>query len=255
MGQIYLSSQFIINRAVSLSLFLTVVCFIPTAHAYGKACMAVFDTDPWSPQRFTDPVTYKAGQEFRFIAHAVRKLALLEAIFPDKGEINLLKHPNLIANIPTLSASVISQNRSTTWSNSGFILEVPSENILEAKPYDVFTRNWANDGQHRSSRPHSFSPGGLLRATSPAAYNEVVVQGTSSNGSKIRVNGIFIKTDRMNKPVSTAARVRALKAIAKQYHLPIVYIPDVHTDNPGDNAKMRSPHNIRDLLDKEDIAP
>ena len=206
--------------------------------------------DKWSPANFTDPQTYKPGENFKFIVHAVPRPPLLEIILPDEREINLLRYPNLIYELPGLSASVISNDRTTTWSNSGFILRVPPANIVDVKPYDAFTRNWSNEVVIKE--PLKFSPQGLLRKSSPEAYNDVNLVGTGPTRERTQVTGIFVKVDQNGNTLPSWLRMQRLRLLSRQYALPIVEIYDSHSIK-GDFPKFRVPSNTRELIDASDL--
>ncbi len=223
--------------------------------AIASTCMAVFQRADarslWASTTFTDPRTYVPGQPFLFMVHAIRKQGAIEK---DPREVDPESRPDLMSLIPRFSASLISNDHPATWSNSGFILDVPTENIVNVWPYDSWVSNRMRQFIEEPPQPLNFSPRGLLRKSDPLAYNEVGVNGTSQSGQEVRVTGIFIKVDKNGYPLSSDQWLRKLEALAQRYQLPIIEIQDFN-QRPGDDAFARSPRNMAELINAADTAP
>jgi len=80
---------------------------------------------PWSDFRLTDPK--KHGSNFQYLIHAVRPY---ENIDPSV----FVEH---FFQKPTVSMSLIKDSQLDTFYNIGFILDVPCENIVAARPHDL----------------------------------------------------------------------------------------------------------------------
>ena len=179
----------------------------------------------------TDPRNHSSNR-FSYLVHALtdKNSRLMQDLFLvqeksfQKGQyIDLLTHPEKIAEKKIISCSLIDQSKFSTFSNVGLILNCPPENIVGMSSSDAGT-DFSNPDQVMSSRQtvHK-TPQELLQETSKRTYNEVVITG-SSNKRNVSIIGCFIKTakGRPNDP-ETSCQIQKL---ADRLSVPVVEIDE-----------------------------
>jgi len=208
----------------------------------------------WNPGNFTDPNTlnsfkkarsgngpHPAVPQFRFIIHAVGNY---------RGDV--FDTPNILTRYEVLSMSLMSKSNSHAHDPQGVILKVPENNILAASPTDVAVQNYAPAFSAQSPNAVTItdnlmdiaarhgglrSPDYLLQSIRGYPYyNEVVVCGRAGvplphglTGNMTTV-GLFVLTDANGEirgdPNTRRAREMRVVACARNYHLPVLYIPN-----------------------------
>ncbi len=156
----------------------------------------------WDPANFDDPQP-GLGQ-YRYVINAI-------AEYPDGDPDHitaLLNNPDLIEQ-QLLSCSIIDHTKNKTWSPSGFILKVPAENFVAAKPADMGVQNAVAgktgvEFRNELYRVHGdnglSSPDSILQDTPQhpvlgTKHNEVCVIGTSPKGTKVEIQAVFVVVD------------------------------------------------------------
>jgi hypothetical protein len=133
----------------------------------------------------------------------------------------------------TFSASLLDPRHTATSAGSGFILEVPAENILATRPSDmnsplsrIVPKSEApglalRDYDRTLARYPVLDPGELLAKTDPADRNELMIAGTTPEGGSVRIAGLFVMRHRGKEFVGK--RVLALvRAAAKNLRVPLI---------------------------------
>lgn len=85
-----------------------------------------------------------------------------------------------------ISISIINQNKASVWALSGYILQIPPQNIFSANQQDqgaVAMKGGAHL-DHLSAKFGLRPPGEILDATSPAQHNEITAIGSGYAGGK-----------------------------------------------------------------------
>jgi hypothetical protein len=98
----------------------------------------------WNSNYFTDPVTWVAGNPFRFIVHCFAQSANILAdssLFLSGGKI--------LSQWDNISASLISNEKSFTYGVMGVVLKVPYQNIVITHHCNLFFRNNIGDMKRR----------------------------------------------------------------------------------------------------------
>lgn len=211
-------------------------------------------TDMLWEATITDPNKHNDAQ-FRYIVHAVppsesstrtsQNIFMCEFASDDlksHKKIDLLKNPERINEKKIISTSLIDQEHRETWTNGGFILKVPSDNILKAAPQDIGTAFFKGDDLVTDlyKERDSFglqTPDYIIQGTFPCKYNEIVLTGTGRSGKQLEISGIFIKVDSRGNP-SNLELAKELEGIAHKKNLPIIRITNPfipYTDSDPDN--------------------
>jgi hypothetical protein len=207
--------------------------------------------DQWGPEHFSDPAKH-AGNRFRYIVHALQDPS--EDVENEVQVNDLLQNPTgILQRRVAISCSVIDQDHRQTYRNYGLVLSVPKENILTTHPKDQYFSNAAGTGvysarnsaalvEHIREKDGKYrglsTPSEILRHTGGGygKINEIVVTGTSPEGKKLEVIGIFVKIDRKGKalwssqPSSSPADTEYLwmdlmvYTASKKFNLPILQI-------------------------------
>lgn len=149
-----------------------------------------------------------------------------------------------------ISSSVISEAKHATYYPFGFIMRVPPECIYITSPSDVGVANRTSDiifelqDKQKKAQSTIYSPQEILARTNGAdndtGYNEIVVVGSSPEGKRVDVIGLFVKTDGKgniymrngevskdtDKPYVNEDIQKLIAACAKKHKIPIVPIPD-----------------------------
>lgn len=228
-------------------------CFPPINDSTDPARLA------WAPAHFTDPQTFPnwvrgpINFHYRFI---------VTCLPTDSRAYDTLAKPNeTIAGWAAISTSVIDQTNSIIYGYYGFVLQVPSENVLIANSADQDLLNHLGTPMTRSpDKEATMSPeikAGLLsqhladlfaaqgRLKSPleciqqnrnGRWNEVVVAGRSpATGRASTVSAIFyrvgtnhryyIGTGGTRSPITDEIENK-VTAASQQFNLPVIYIPD-----------------------------
>ena len=179
----------------------------------------------------THPRNHSSAR-FSYLVHALSdepvRLMQLIAITAAKGcqegqNIDLLTQPEKLAEKKVISCSLIDQDKSSTFSDVGLILNCPPENIVGMSSSDAGTNFAAPDQVVSSRQPVLKTPQELLQETSKGAYNEVVITGKSNTGT-VSIIGCFVKTanGRPRKP-EKSSRIREL---ACRLSVPVVEIDE-----------------------------
>ena len=208
----------------------------------------------WNPANFTDPTTFNGLKKprsgfgphlpvppFRFIIHGVGNY--LGDVFDT---------PDILTRYEVLSMSLMSNTNSHAHDPQGVILQVPENNILAASPTDVAVQNYAPAFDPNAPGAVTISDNlidvaartGGLRSPDYLLqhirgypyYNEVVVCGRAhvplpqGMTGIMAVVGLWVSTDANGEIRGDAgtrqARELRVKACARTYHLPVLYIPN-----------------------------
>jgi len=214
----------------------------------------------WNPANFTAPATLNGLTKrrsgfgphfplppFRFIIHAVGNYM---------GDV--FDTPAILTRYEVLSMSLMSNTNAHAHDPQGVILRVPENNILAASPTDVAVQNYAPAFNPNAPGAVTItdnlidvaartgglrSPNYLLQnIRGYPYYNEVVVCGRANvplpHGmtGTMTVVGLFVLTDAngviRGDPATSQARDLRVKACARNYHLPVLYIPNAMA-SPG----------------------
>ncbi|MCB9026251.1 MAG: hypothetical protein H6625_08045 [Bdellovibrionaceae bacterium] len=190
----------------------------------------------WDPSQFTDPNKHNPN-EYLYLVHGIldrrefnikmsRSFLLDEESKWSKIK-SLVYNPDLISEIDGISASVISQDHFATFANSGYILEADYENVYATNGGDIGS-GLGGTIEHLEKLNEAFgimSPQDILQKK-VIYHNEVKLAGTSINGIKIKVIGIFIKYLKPDEFSIPNERLKEFTQLAKERNLPIVYIHD-----------------------------
>lgn len=238
-----------------------VVLFGFTTGAARAGCPALFRSLPvssakdWESAGFTDPNRFRSGDGFRFIVHTVNRNA--EGAFRKRlvgfaKDVDLLRNPFEISNFAVFSASLISREKPTVYSGEiALILKVPFENIIATRNVDMQTtgpvlRGFAQSPEKFRSVLERFrvyygvkKPADLLARTPDGLYNELLIAGTSSTGSKTEVIGIAIFGDALETPATERATI---ENSAKANALPLISLPKSEAD-----LSKYAPYSIENL--------
>lgn len=181
----------------------------------------------------TDPRSHDSAN-FRYIVHAIapdsRKAqgGLRCSLWSKYGvtidedlSFDPLSEPAKFVNRKYISCSVIDQAHYRAWSDAGFILKIPIENILVADSEDMGTIP-SDDMNYGGYVPAAEN---ILRGTGFGSYNEVLIHGTNpKTRSQIEVIGGFAVVDPItekDRNTETSYRVRNFCCIKD---LPLVQI-------------------------------
>ncbi len=182
----------------------------------------------WDSAKFTDPQQYER-EHFRFIVHGLFVFSHSHSV--EETFRYVTSATDGIEKV-RISASVINQNERTTAADVGFILRVPSADIVAASNGDMNT-GYENDNR-RAACYFGLPTPDEIWAKMPESrkngydWNEVLLQGTA--GNPVSVSGIFI-VDR-NRDDSYGSwdfdtykkYVIEIKQLAKKENLPIVHL-------------------------------
>ncbi len=196
----------------------------------------------WHPARFTDPTKHEST--FLYLVHGILDNVEIEwRLFRrthDKNreefraELNqhesrlqkLFSDPNTISDLPGISGSLITHNKPETIANSGFILRPDIENVFATHKYDVGGKiNSLTDLIALNVAYPIDAPQKIVDAT-PSRYNEISLAGTSPSRHRLRVIGLFIKTDSQGRPTCSIKRWHDFQKLSVEKQLPIVQIKD-----------------------------
>jgi hypothetical protein len=189
----------------------------------------------------TDPAKHDPNGKFRYIVHGIKfsemsKDQALVFLAAQKSRDaaehapqpwDLAEDFSETRNMPLISASVVDNNHTVTWSNVGLILETPPENIFAAGPTDILSPRGAGRSSRHRHLVQSYLDNGLpsvedvMSQTLPGRINEVVLTGTSSEGSQVKVAAVYIKKGTNRK----AMGVKEILEQAKRLGLPIIELP------------------------------
>lgn len=227
--------------------FLLVAFLTPTIASARQNCSELFkivisdlanDQLKWSSENFTNPKNHNP-ENYRYIIHSTGF-----SWRPIKQIYEFLRNPTMAPEY-ILSVSVVDHLRMTEPYGSlvGFILKVPSENIIAAHTQDMSVVNgWKNqlyeNGGHvlldhfgiKTRIDYErllFKKFGLKEpkviANPPAdainPHNEVAISKVGANGRPINVIGIFIMQD------SPLELIQKYTELAAENSLPIVQLP------------------------------
>jgi hypothetical protein len=190
----------------------------------------------WKPDFMTNPTLHNPNN-YKYIVHGLledevrNKHGLIH-----KDYINVLENPNLISKKGIISASYINNEINASYGKSGFILNVPEQNIFTSGPRDLGLPNLnsprinsslAEKMLNETARSNGlYTPRELTELNKKIFdledYNEIGIVGTTTNMSKVQVSGIFIKTDSSGRPLASPQRIEELTRVANKYHLPII---------------------------------
>ena len=194
----------------------------------------------WETQ-MTNPKEHKKDG-FQYVVHAVhnehsvarlhqKSFILSEMV---RGEtvnyedIDLLKTPENIHKKPIISTSLIDPRHRATWSAGGYILSVPSENILVTAERDIGTLY--HKGQDLVTDLYSerdvfgiADPKLVLGRTCFTDYNEIVLTGTGRTGKQVGIEGVFVKVLPNGEYVNPSL-ARKLQRVAEDHNLPYIKI-------------------------------
>ena len=112
--------------------------------------------------------------------------------------IDIYKEPQRIADKGIISASVITPQNTATFRDIGYILRVPSENIIAASRGDLYINNCsyrANIDKFKDSTlpsPHEITE--YENLLGHRQYNEIAILGTTPEGGEVEIVGVFYKT-------------------------------------------------------------
>jgi DNA-binding XRE family transcriptional regulator len=205
-------------------------------------------------QATTDPSQHNS-KSFRYIVHAVQDptLRLLRDvhmnIFKIQGtkvdpgrSIDLIKEPSRIYEKPVISASFIDQDHRGTWGPAGFILKVPSQNIISTNAHDIgspIDEGWDWVREKLASR-WLINPQELLKQSSYTLYNELEVAGTypDDESKKVEIIGVFVKINSQGKPFGSLEWVSKVQSVAYRLGLPIVRIEDLGFSYPDERPSV-----------------
>ncbi len=210
------------------------------------------DLSGW--ERLTDPRSHSdsnfkyqihAVASNTYVRHALQQIFILEQMKRDPTlkyeRIDLLTTPDKIAEKTIISTSLIDAEHRETWVGAGYILRVPTANILKTSSSDIGTQ--FHEGVKTRARLYSerdtqgiADPNRILQYTSPCAYNEVVVTGTGRNGEKVEIAGVFVKVF-PNGELVDEDLTRRIQPLAWCRNLPIVRIQEPFF--PYQNGQVR----------------
>lgn len=208
---------------------------------YGSRVPSSSDLSGW--EKLTDPKKH-SDTYFRYLVHTVvsennigspiQKLFILQEMQRDQSikfeAIDLLATPERIAEKGVISTSLIDSKHRETWQAGGYILRVPTGNILETHSQDCGTafhtaeKTRAALYQKRDAEGIA-NPDTILQLTSAHSYNEIVVAGTGRNGEKVDIAGVFVKVF-PNGELVDEALARRMRMIAYSRKLPVIEIQE-----------------------------
>lgn len=166
----------------------------------------------------TDPLKHNPDN-FRYIVHTTTKGAIDHTAWLRRGgHVKTLEEYRSRGWDETLAGFLSQNSISCTIINeshrgiyqadvvsSGFILDVPEENIVALAPTDLGTHNYVQDRQEREQRTF-FQHGAERKRNTPSAQaflescrydfrNEVLIDGIGPEGRQIRIVGLFLIVD------------------------------------------------------------
>lgn len=194
----------------------------------------------WSPEQFMKPEEI-GGDQYHFIGHGFIEWGYKEKYLNNP----VIQNPKKLLEFPKLSASLFKSGydhmlaEGGSIADAGLILKVPTENIMATFPRDARTGILRADMKKKEINDIvrmlkyvgvQHTPKELLKAQKwhKTFWNEVVLEPVTKSGSKIEVQGIFIRTqDTMlqRDPKSHPLYDQLLK-MSKKYSLPIRVIQD-----------------------------
>ena len=137
----------------------------------------------WDESHFTDP-KHHDPQKFAYIIHTVDHLQTRRSL---EVVMDYILNHTAAGPCSTISTSVITEQKQSAFGEIGFILSVPSENILAAKGGDLYSKVLGNNSDpvifHSSMIDLVNRIGPLIslkqvvEETPVGIYNEILVQG------------------------------------------------------------------------------
>lgn len=196
----------------------------------------------WSPNNFTDPSNHN-DQNYRYIIHGLQGNVV--KVFRDENTVasrfddwvtrysntpganyqqggvgvmpsirikmyqEYLRNPSLLKT-DIISCSVIAHQANGTYTDFGFILRVPTQNVMLTSARDLAYKNRRGDQRAEIERYASTTPmqtpadivrGMAARASGKSqleknrTYSEIVVLGTSPEGGQVQVSGLWLRVN------------------------------------------------------------
>jgi hypothetical protein len=225
------------------------IILLTSVHAFAKSnrCANLFQEGNWSPEIYSDPNQHDSSN-FRYLVHTIPAeyfmrparikdwphKPLTKDVRPILNEI--FRNPKAIANIPALSASLISPNRRGTAGGFGFILKAPQSTVVSAWHHDMAAglRGASVNGiidqrLHQLKEKYGLlSPQEILEATYPTSYNEVVLRGRYKT-DELEIVGVFVITQN-GVPAGWKADRDRLFRFAQRNNLPVIYIEGIPSE-------------------------
>ena len=215
----------------------------------------------WASGHFTDPALHDPSQ-YQYIINAV-------AEYNGKGQVEptyiseALNDPTKLQNA-LLSLSVVTNLANPTWAPSGFVLNVPKQNIFAAKGSDIGTENRVS-AQHESFiyrelvrlfianglPPPEQVLKGMKRHYENQQYyeqNEITALGMDRISQKgVEVTGIFVITDKGEtdpmKPITLFEEVGRTEKDGKPMRL-VRKIPGVSAERMKQYVDLAKKYNL-----------
>jgi hypothetical protein len=209
----------------------------------------------WRPANFTDPATLNVLKKPRTGTHGPHlPLPVFRFIIHGVGNYmgDVFDTPNILTRYEVLSMSLMSNLNAHSHDPQGLILRVPENNVLAASPTDVAVQNYAPAFNPQAPNAVTITDnlidvaartGGLRtpdyllqNVRGYPYYNEVVVCGRAhvplphGMTGAMTVVGLYVLTDvngeMRGDPTTKAARDLRVKACSRNFHLPILFIPN-----------------------------
>lgn len=179
---------------------------------------------------FTDPCKHNP-KKFCYHVHAlsspiarIHQLMFLahQKSSDNANSINLDEEPHRLGDRKIISTSVINESHMGTFASQGIILSSPFKNIKKIGASDLGTNFSDCDSVINSAQKAHLTVAELLEQTSSNAHNEVVLQGTTTEGS-VELKGFWIKVDDEGTPLDSEMAVK-VSSLAAKYCLPLIQL-------------------------------
>lgn len=186
----------------------------------------------WAPLALSDPMRHDSSS-YRYLIHTINNFGIRYTATSSFHFIG-----NTVANNPcaTISTSLVNQQKRAMFGTMGFILRVPSENILFTSPQDIGSPNLYTNidpvkfhtelrrFQSRSKHLQFLTPDEVLTDSDENRWNEVLVQAKVHEA--VQIVGIFISNSNITYGgvEKSAALIKELRELAAQHNLPVIHL-------------------------------
>lgn len=182
----------------------------------------------WSPENFSDPRAHDSSN-FQYLVHGVRD----EYLDGRTRERDLLKSAQIVAApestiFKNISLSIISNSNHGTVYPSGFILQVPKENMIAAREGLIGVQNvWAITSKEKFKDYQDYI-NRIINAVPLEAPAEVLNKSRGANEviavrTGIKITGIFVREPEFKEDF---VRLEIAQRAATELGLPLIILPN-----------------------------
>lgn len=197
----------------------------------------------------TDPCRHNPDN-FRYLVHAFNPDACLgalviQSVMQGKGvvadeagdqSIDVFKEPDRIDERVSLSMSLIDQDHTATYGDTGIIMAAPESSVVLTSPTDAGALNSYRDRLITQGQSIGIlSPDEILERSSPSMHNEIVALGQSG----LKAIGFFYKVNSRKNPID-AGLAESIRRLGCGMNLPVVEIPSEKQNPYAENKVIRS---------------